>query len=77
MKATWGSGNSKRKLGILRAPGIQPAKAAEFKIIFFFLFCLQHLGFDECWLAFSSAVLSMVSTSVLVRLDRVYREYLG
>lgn len=77
MKATWGSRNSKRSRGSLRAPGIQPTKAAEFKIIFSFLFCLQHLGFDEHRLAFFSAVWSMVSSSVLVRLDRVYRECLG
>lgn len=47
MKATWRSVNSGRRLPTLGALGIQPIRAAEFKIaFFFFLPCLQYLGFD-------------------------------
>lgn len=57
MKATWRSVNSGRRLPTLGALGIQPSRAAEFKIAFFpplFAvpgFRLTPAGFSvtQCW----------------------------
>lgn len=42
MKATWRSVNSGRRLPTLGAPGIQPTRAAEFKITFPPLFAVPE-----------------------------------
>lgn len=75
MKATWRSVNSGRRLPTLGALGIQPIRAAEFKIAFFFFspVCSTWVLINSCWLS-CNTVLGMTSPSALARLDHVDRE---